>query len=157
MLYNKLSIIIHQSIAQFKGLFMENSDKVITLNHFLQEFVECGLGIYANQKKHYKQYITDKIDSKTASICFDEDYFYIFNLLQKFFKNYKLGFDKQKLSFLESSEKLNDLAKIQLDFDIIRPGTKYNIHVSIVYQQIFHEYDESFLKSRPTQITISVL
>ena len=51
MLYNKLSIIIHQSIAQFKGLFMENSDKVITLNHFLQEFVECGLGIYANQKK----------------------------------------------------------------------------------------------------------
>lgn len=137
---------------------MEHSDKVLTLKRFLEDFLKCGLGNYSNQQKYYKQYIEDKVDNEKVSISFNEDYFYIFSLLQKYFKVFKDEFDKQNLSFVESSEKLNDLVKIQLDFDIIKPvATEHNIHITIVYKQIFHHYSESFLKSKPTQITISVL
>ncbi len=135
---------------------MERQVKVKALNDLMKDFLRIGLKDYANQEKYYSKHIKEKTDNETVSICLDEDYFNIFSLLEAYFKRLHLTFANAKLTFLQSSDE-QQLAKTQLEFDMFTMlENNPIIHVSIIYKQFFDYCNESFIKSKPIQITISV-
>lgn len=135
---------------------MERQVKVKALNDLMKDFLRIGLKDYANQEKYYSKHIKEKTDNETVSICLDEDYFNIFSLLEAYFKRLHLTMANEKLTFLQSLED-KQLAKTQLEFDMFTMlENNPIIHVSILYKQIFDYRSESFIKSKPIKITISV-